>query len=179
MRRLVLFVLLAVACSACAGARPLRTEDPLLGTVLSVTPVHVEEGFELWQQGERRTFKDGLLIHVSGDPASAYVATAVPAPWLMLGDTVVIQYPGSFSPASDDAVVMKYSGSVLLAASLPPDTVVPLWWTPRGQVVKQLKGEHLARMRAWATRPERADGLDVRTPPAGTPRKSYQTLNYR
>lgn len=157
MRRLVL---LAVACSACAGARAVRTEDPQLGTVLSVTTVRVEEGFRTWKQGEWRTFKDGLLIRISGYPVAADYSTAVPAPMLVLGDTLIVRLPGGG----------------LLAASPPPDTVVPLWWTPRGEIARELKGEHLARLRARATSPEYGEGLDVRTPPASTPRKSYQSL---
>ncbi len=172
MRSLLLFLLLfAGACSNSAStipapAQPLRSLNSGLGTLVSVEPVRVEEGFEVWRQGTRITVQDGLLIRLDGLNGSDFIAQAGTPPMFVLGDTIGVTL----------AQPLEDGKALLLMHSPPADTEVPLWVTSSDMLPHRLQGTTLVAAQQAALAATASDGLNIQTPPASVPRTVYSSL---
>lgn len=171
MRFLLLFLLFEVACSNSASkvlapAQPLRSLNSGLGTLISVEPVRVEEGFEVWRQGTRLTVQDGLLIRLDGSSGSDFIPRAGSPPMFVLEDTVGVTV----------AQPLEDGKAVLLMHSPSADTEVPLWLTSSDVLPHRLQGSSLVAARREALSATASNGLNIHTPPASAPRTVYASL---
>jgi hypothetical protein len=177
MMRTLSFLLAALAAlsSSCsdrakAPASPrgtLRSQNSGLGTVESVEPVRVSEGFKLWRNGQEVTFHDGLLIRLRDvNPLDFYPQNITP-PLFVLGDAVADELASPFSSKE----------TILLTWAPPPDTDVPLWLTPKGTLPDLLVGPTLTQLQTQAIAATATSGLTIHTPPASTPQTVYNTLD--
>ncbi len=168
MRSVLLCLVLAAACARPPSPESLRARNPGFATLISVEPVRISEGFEVWRNGERLAVQDGLLIRLDGVDASAFLPRAASSSMFVLGDTIGVALE---TPLVDGK-------AFLLMAAPPPETEVPLWLT-NGDVLptrltlpsspERQRAELVARGHDW---------LDIRVPPADAPRATYATRNH-
>ncbi|WP_426755440.1 hypothetical protein [Myxococcus sp. Y35] len=172
VRSLLLFLLLlAGACSNSAStvpatAHPLRSLNSGLGTLISVEPVRIEEGFQVWRQGTQLTVQDGLLIRLDGLNGSDFLAQAGNPPMFVLGDTIGVTLA---QPLVDGK-------AILLMHSPPADTEAPLWMTNSDVLPHRLQGTALVSAQQSALAATATSGLNIQTPPASVPRTVYPSL---
>lgn len=169
MCSVLLCLLLAAACERPPSAESLRARNPGLATLVSVEPVRITEGFDVWRNGRKRTVQDGLLIRLEGmKDAADFIPRAMAAPQFVLGDT-------SGSAPEGPSFGGK---ALLLMAAPPPETEVPLWLQypdmpgeekPMPSSPEWQRAELVARRKGW---------LDIRTPPANAPRATYATVDH-
>jgi len=169
MRSVLLCLLLAAACSRPPSAgSPLRSPEPGPAALVSVEPVRITEGFDVWRNGKQVTIQDGLLIRLDGVDGNAFVPRATSSSVFVLGDTI-----------GDVLDMPLFEGkALLLVAAPPPETEVPLWLSYQDVLPTRLtmpseperqRAELVARGHGW---------LDIRTPPADAPRATYATRNH-
>jgi hypothetical protein len=171
MRSLLLLTLLA-ACTERKSPppttpQPIRSQNAGLGTVLSVEPVYINKGFQVWRDGQTLTVNDGLVIRLSGIDGAKFIPRALTPPMFVLGDTV------------GQALISPLQGpqTVLLMAAPPPDTEVPLWMTTPGQTRLSLRGATLQAARSRALAASASNGINIRTPPEGTPQTHHTSVD--
>lgn len=168
-------LLLVVACSdrapvpvaAPARPSPVGSLNSGLGTVVSVEPVRITEGFGIWREGVEVIDHDGLLIRVDGFDGLSFLPRAMTGPLFVLGGNVGLML---ISPLHNNGQV------VLLMDSPPSGTEVALWMTNAGESPTRLKGQRLEAAQARALSVNGHAGINIRTPPANAPRATYPTL---
>ncbi|RKG54561.1 hypothetical protein D7X30_29020 [Corallococcus sp. AB011P] len=131
--------------------------------MVSVEPVHIQEGFTVWRDGAEVTLQDGLLIRVDGLSRSQFMPRAITAPLFVLGNTVGQTLLTPFDQGQ----------AVLLTDSPPPDTEVALWMTNPGETPDVLVGAGLRARQSKALGATAHSGINIRTPPASAPRTNY------
>ncbi|WP_434383767.1 hypothetical protein [Melittangium boletus] len=164
MRALLSCLVLVAACTSPPPApRPLKPRPEKL---VSVRPVRVESGFEVWREGERVTLHDGLLIQLEGVSPTLFMPRAQTEPCFVLDTTAVERVAG---PLPDRRVA-------LLAPSPAPGTSAPLWLSYPGFDTERLRGP-LPPVRKDGSVPAPYDsGWTILAPPAGTPRATYASV---
>ncbi|QRK08589.1 hypothetical protein JQX13_53365 [Archangium violaceum] len=173
MRSLLMFLMLVLTVSCTdrtSNARapapaPVRSQNSGLGTVASIEPIHINLGFTVWRNGVEVTVQDGLLIHLDGLSPGRFIPGAMTPPLFVLGDTVGQMLITPFEQGQ----------AVLLMDSPPPDTEVALWMTMPGETPDQLVGAGLKARQEEALSATAHSGINIRTPPASTPRTVFPT----
>ncbi|GMU01424.1 hypothetical protein KH5H1_55440 [Corallococcus caeni] len=140
-----------------------RSQNFGLGTVTSVEPVHIAQGFSVWRNGQEALVQDGLLIHVEVADWEPFIPRAVSPPLFVLGDSVGLMIRTPFSKGK----------AVLLMEAPPPDTDIALWMTDPGVSMQTLAGPALRDEQQRALAPGGGSGVNIHTPPAHVPRKQY------
>lgn len=143
---------------------PVRSQNSGLGTVASVEPLHIEQGFTVWRDGVEVTVQDGLLIHLDGLNPVMFIPRAMTPPLFVLGNTVGQMLLSPFDQGQ----------AVLLMDSPPPDTEIALWMTDPAEIPEHLVGSRLKARQEEALAPGAHSGINIRTPPASTPRTQYR-----
>ncbi|MBM7113509.1 hypothetical protein [Archangium primigenium] len=159
------WVLVAGCTSPPPAPRPLRPRPEKL---LSVRPVRVEAGFEVWREGERLSLQDGLLIQLEGFSTAKFMPRAALSTPSFVLDTTAVEMV---------ARPMFAGGRVTLLAPLPaPGTSAPLWLSYPGFDPERFRGP-LPTVRKEGSIPAPYDsGWTILAPPAGTPRATYPSV---
>ncbi|RKH56890.1 hypothetical protein [Corallococcus llansteffanensis] len=131
----------------------------------SIKPIHVAGGFTVWRNGQEVTVQDGLIIRVDGLSRSKFIPGGISPPLFVLGDTV------------GQTLLTPYDNgqAVILVDSPPADTDIALWMTLPGETPEQLAGPGLKAQQSRALSAGAQSGINIRTPPASTPRTQYPT----
>ena len=165
MRSLLSCLMLVAACTSPPPApRPLKPRPEKL---VSVRPVRVEAGFEVWREGERLILQDGLLIQLEGFGSAMFMPRAALSTPSFVLDTTAVERVAS--PPFDRRVT-------LLAPSPAPGTSAPLWLSYPGFDPERFRGP-LPPVRKDGSVPAPYDsGWTILAPPAGTPRATYASV---
>ncbi len=136
--------------------------------LVSVRPVRVEAGFQVWREGEQLTLQDGLLIQLEGFSTARFMPRAALTEPSFVLDTTAVEMV---------ARPMFAGGRVVLLAPSPaPGTSAPLWLSYPGFDVERFRGP-LPPVRKDGSVPAPYDsGWTITAPPAGTPRATYPTV---
>ncbi len=172
MRALFLSFVLVVGCtpgapSVSASVQAPRSLNSGLGTVVSVRPVHVAQGFRVWRDGSTLTVHDGLLIRLDGVSSGNFIDRAVTSPLFVLDDTIGMVVSRHLGPAP----------TFLLMHSPTSGTHASLWMTLPGVLPRSLSGGALVANRNEALSATSNRGLDLPIPSPRASRTTYATLD--
>lgn len=165
----MLSVLFALGCNdrTPPAAPEVHALNSGLGTLVSVKPVRVTQGFTVIRNGEELSVQDGLLIRLKDVSQHDFLPRAITPPMFVLGDTI------------GTMLIPPMGGreAVLLMDASRPGTRVPLWVTEPGASPATLKGDVLRSAQSVALSATASDGLDIDIPPESTPRATYRSLD--